>query len=32
MDFCPQLSALQGVIVSADNVYSFSRLTSKAGM
>ncbi|CAH0405989.1 unnamed protein product [Chilo suppressalis] len=31
MEFCPQLSAFQGVMISADNVHSFSRLTSKAG-
>ncbi|XP_063833482.1 uncharacterized protein LOC135082625 [Ostrinia nubilalis] len=31
MEFCPQLSAFQGVIISADNVYPFSRLTSRGG-
>lgn len=31
MEFCPQLSAFQGVIISADNVHPFSRLTSRGG-
>ncbi|CAG9782980.1 unnamed protein product [Diatraea saccharalis] len=31
MEFCPQLLAFQGVIISADNVHPFSRLTSKVG-
>lgn len=31
MDFTPELSAFQGVLISADNVHSFSRLISKGG-
>ncbi|KAJ0181216.1 hypothetical protein K1T71_003301 [Dendrolimus kikuchii] len=31
MDFTPELSSFQGVLISADNVYSFSRLTAKGG-
>lgn len=31
MDFTPDLSAFQGVIISADNVYSFSKLKNRGG-
>lgn len=31
MEFTPSLSAFQGVIISADSVHSFSKLTSKGG-
>ncbi|KAJ8734814.1 hypothetical protein PYW08_014064 [Mythimna loreyi] len=31
MDFTPELSAFQGIIVSANHSHSFSRLTSKGG-
>lgn len=31
MDFTPELSSFQGVLISADNVYSFSKLTAKGG-
>ncbi|XP_026764400.2 uncharacterized protein LOC113522787 [Galleria mellonella] len=31
MDYTPAVSAIQGLFVSADNVYSFSRLTAKGG-
>ncbi|XP_050358135.1 uncharacterized protein LOC126778526 isoform X2 [Nymphalis io] len=31
MEFTPSLSAFQGVIISADSVHSFSKLTSRGG-
>ncbi|KAJ2938496.1 hypothetical protein O0L34_g12990 [Tuta absoluta] len=31
MDFTPELSAFQGVIISADNVHTFLRLTARGG-
>ncbi|CAH2068646.1 unnamed protein product, partial [Iphiclides podalirius] len=31
MNFTPELTALQGVMISADNVNSFSKLTAKGG-
>lgn len=31
MNFTPELTALQGVMISADNVHSFSKLTGKGG-
>lgn len=31
MNFTPELTALQGVMLSADNINSFSKLTAKGG-
>lgn len=31
MDFTPELSAFQGVILSADNTHDFSKITARGG-